>query len=176
MIRKARAVCDREALRRGRPVLIAIRVPDSFDFAKAIGLDWEQWLREELIDIVIGADYLKFKPWSHLARIGHKYNVPVYAGIEQRRMMPGNKFIDAEQESLTELWRGEAYSAWCAGINGIYTFNRFNPHDPLFNELGDPQILEGLPRQEGESMTTEKSRGMFSPEYWLKGGNRFLMG
>lgn len=174
MIRKIRAICDCEALLRGRPVLISIRVPDSFEFSKAIGLDWEQWLREELIDIVVGADYLKFKLWSNLVEIGNKYNVPVYAGIEQRRMLPDNRFDDAEQDSSIELWRGEAHSAWSAGINGIYTFNRFNPHDPLFNELGDPQLLAELPRHEGESITTEKSRGMFGPEYWLKGGNRFL--
>lgn len=171
MIRKVRAVCDQEALRRRRPILISIRVPDSFEFAKAIGLDWEQWLREELIDIVVGADYLKFKPWTNLAGISNKYNVPVYAGIEQRRLIYG----DAEQETFVELWRGEAYSAWCAGVSGIYTFNRFNPHDTLFSELGDPQLLAGLPHHEGESITTEKSRGMFGPEYWLKGGNKFLM-
>lgn len=174
MVRKIRAVCDREALRRKRPVLVSIRVPDSLEFSKAIGLDWEQWLREELIDIVTGADYLKFEPWAQLVTIGNKYNVPVYAGIEQRRMIPGNKFTNAEEKSFAELWRGEAYSAWLAGMNGIYTFNRFNPHDSLFNELGDPTLLEGLPRREGESFTTSKSRGMFSPEYWLKGGNRFL--
>lgn len=171
MIRKIRAICDREAVRRQRPVLISIRVPDSFEFSKAIGLDWEQWLREELIDIVVGADYLKFKPWANLVEIGKKYKVPVYAGIEQRRL----KYGDAEQETFAELWRGEAYSAWNAGVSGIYTFNRFDPHDTLFNELGDPQLLAGLPRHEGESFTTKESRGMFGPEYWLKGGNKFLM-
>ena len=174
MIRKIRTVCDREGLRRKRPVLISIRVPDSLEFARAIGLDWEQWLREELIDIVVGADYLKFKPWTNLAEIGNKYNIPVYACIEQRRMLPGNVSKDAEEKSVLELWRGEAYSAWHAGVNGIYTFNRFNPYDPLFSELGDPQLLAGLPRHEGESITTAKSRGMFNPEYWLKGGSRFL--
>ena len=174
MVRKIRKLCDREARQRKRPVLISIRVPDSLKFSKAIGLDWEQWLREELIDMVTGADYLKFEPWTHLVAIGNKYNIPVYAGIEQRRLMPGNKFTNAEEESIAELWRGEAYSAWMAGINGIYTFNRFNPHDSLFQELGDPTLLEGLPRQKGESFTTDKSKGMFSAEFWLKGGNKFL--
>ena len=171
MIREIRDLCDREGRRRGRPVLIAVRVPDSLGFAKAIGLDWEQWLREELIDLVTAADYLKFEPWTHLAAIGRQYDIPVYACIEQRRLLGGG---DPENTSVEELWRTEAYKAWQAGVNGIYTFNRFDPYDPIFRELGDPALLAKLPRSGKESMTTLSSKGMLSPTYWLRNGNDFL--
>ena len=171
MIREIRDLCDREGKRRGKPVLIAVRVPDSLGFAKAIGLDWEQWLREELIDLVTAADYLKFEPWAHLAAIGRQYDVPVYACIEQRRLLGGG---EPESTSEEELWRTEAYAAWQAGVSGIYTFNRFDPYDPIFRELGDPALLETLPRSGKESMTTLSSKGMLSPTYWLRNGNDFL--
>jgi len=29
-------------------------------------------------------------------------------------------------------------------VSGIYTFNRFDPHDPVFRELGDPDKLKTL--------------------------------
>ena len=171
MIREIRSLCDREGKRRGRPVLIAIRVPDSFEFSKAIGLDWEQWLKEELVDLVTAADYLKFKPWSNLAAIGRQYDIPVYACIEQRRLLRGG---EPESTSVEELWRSEAYRAWQAGVNGIYTFNRFDPYDPIFRELGDPALLATLPRSGKESMTTGSSKGMLSATYWLINGNDFL--
>ena len=35
--------------------------------------------------------------------------------------------------------RGEALNAWHAGVSGIYTFDRFDPRDPIFREPGsDP--------------------------------------
>ncbi len=171
MIREIRALCDREGKRRGRPVLIAIRVPDSFAFAKAIGLDWEQWLKEDLIDLVTAADYLKFEPWTNLAAIGRQYDVPVYACIEQRRLVGGGQPETASEE---ELWRSEAYRAWQAGVNGIYTFNRFDPYDKIFRELGDPTLLATLPHSGKESMTTRSSKGMLSATYWLINGNDFV--
>ncbi|MBN1489205.1 MAG: hypothetical protein JXA69_04750, partial [Phycisphaerae bacterium] len=57
--------------------------------------------------------------------------------------------------------------AWAAGVDGIYTFNRFNPQDPIFRELGDPKKLEAL------ESTYEFIPGS-SIDNWLKDGKRFL--
>jgi hypothetical protein len=38
------------------------------------------------------------------------------------------------------------FCQWKAGVDGIYTFNRFDPKDPIFRELGDPGLLERLER------------------------------
>lgn len=59
-------------------------------------------------------------------------------------------------------------------VDSVFYCTEGNPYDFLFNELSDPQLLAELPRHEGESITTEKSKEMFSLEYWLKGGTRFL--
>lgn len=172
LVQRVRKMCDEQSVRRGRPVLIAIRVPDSLGFSKAIGLDWEQWLKQDLIDVVTGADYVKFEPWTNFAQIGQKYDVPVYACLEQRRL--SGRGGDAGRDTTLERWRGEAYIAWSAGMNGIYTFNRFDPHDQLFRELGDPTLLAKLPMIREESYIGAQGIGYLDPGYWVMGGRDFL--
>ena len=169
LLARIRAMTDGIAARRGRPMLIAVRMPDAPDFAKAIGLDIETWLNRDLVDIVTGGGYFKLRPWSSLAQLGRKYGVPVYACFVSRRIMSGG---EPEADSALSRWRGEALNAWNQGVNGIYTFNRFNPHDPLFRELGDPKLLESLPRIDQESYIGDS--GYLDPGYWLKDGRSYV--
>lgn len=173
MIRNIRAICDKAAIKRGRVILIGVRVPDSLGFCKAIGIDLETWLKDELLDLMTGADYFKLEPWENWVALGRKYNVPAYAGLEQRRMV--NEKTHPEKESAIEIWRGEAYMAWKAGVNGIYTFNRFNPKDQLFWEIGDTLRLQKLERIDQVSyVNLEGNTGYLKPEYWLKDGLKYL--
>ncbi len=168
LIRRVRAMADNVAAKRGRPLLLAMRGFDSIGFSKAIGIDLERWLEEGLIDIFTAGGYFKFEPWQNLAAMGMRYEVPVYAGFTSRRIAGGGQ---PEAASELEIWRGEALAAWQAGVNGIYTFNRFNPHDPLFRELGDPKLLATLPRKDQETYVAPIwSR----PERWVKDGDRFV--
>ncbi|MEC3878973.1 hypothetical protein [Parapedobacter sp. 10938] len=166
-----REICDEVAKQRGKPILIAIRIPDSIAFSKAIGLDVITWLSEELIDVMSGAGYFKMEPWRNWAGLGRKYNVPVYAVFSERRI---SKTLTPETETEIERWRGEARIAWKAGVNGIYTFNRFDPHDRLFHELGDPALLEELPRVDEENYINPQAKGVVEPETWLKGARKYL--
>ncbi len=68
-----------------------------------------------------------------------------------------------------DVWRGEAANAWKAGVNGIYTFNRFDPNDAIFRELGSPETLAGKKQ-------TDKYQPGSAMDYWLKGGKKFLVG
>jgi hypothetical protein len=70
--------------------------------------------------------------------------VPVYACLSASRLVSPSA---PEGDADLELWRGEALRAWDAGVDGIYTFNRFDPESPLFRELGDPALLGTLPRR-----------------------------
>lgn len=142
---------------RSRPLLIAVRVMDSPGYARAIGLDVEKWLKDGLIDVlIVGGCYFHLEPWQTMVRMGHEHDVPVYACLSASRLQAEDK-----------LWRGEALDAWAAGVDGIYTFNLFDPRHPLFRELGDPAVLKGLPAE---------NRYIMGAKYWinfLKDGERF---
>jgi hypothetical protein len=73
---------------------------------------------------------------------------------------------------MPKIWRGEAYMAWKAGVDGIYTFNRFNPRDPIFRELGDPKLLQTLPRTDQTAYVNEDCWSR--PETWLVNGRDYV--
>ena len=149
-------------------MLIATRIPDSVGYCKALGIDLIAWLEEDLLDIITGGGYFKLEPWENLVMLGKKYNVPVYACFVSRRLMGGGQ---PEAATAIKIWRGEALNAWKAGISGIYTFNRFDPTDPIFRELGDSTLLETLDRIDQTSYVADIwSR----PETWLKDGDRYV--
>ncbi len=165
LLRRVRAVTEEVARRRGRPMLIAVRVPDSLGYARAIGLDLERWLADDLVDIVTGSCYFHLEPWENLVALGRRHDVPVYACLSGSRLVSASS---PEDPGDRKAWRGEAWNAWQAGVSGIYTFNRFDPRDPIFWELGDPATLEGLER----TYTRNVGKSMGS---WLKGGDRFVV-
>jgi len=168
LLRRVRAMTVEVAARRGQPMLIAVRVPDSLGFAKGIGLDIERWLQEDLADILVGSGYFHFEPWENFVALGRKYGAPVYACLSGSRI-ESSKEPERGGEETTPLWHGEAALAWRAGVDGIYTFNRFNPSDLLFRTLGSPDTLMKL---EGEPKPIPGDTKAM--ESWLKGGSSFM--
>ena len=83
LMRRIRHETETAAQRRGRPMLIAMRVLDSFDISRRMGLDLATWLQEDLVDIVIaGGGYAPFTlPVSEFIQRCHPYDVPVYPCI-----------------------------------------------------------------------------------------------
>jgi len=78
---------------------------------------------------------------------------------------------EPEAGTQDKVWRGEALNAWKAGMNGIYPFNRFNPRDTIFREIGAPAVLETLDRID---QTAYVAPIWSRPETWLKGGQKYL--
>jgi Glycosyl hydrolase-like 10 len=166
LLARVREMVDVVAKERRKPILIAVRVPDSVPFAKGIGLDLVRWMEDDLIDILTGSGYIHLEPWANWAALGHKYDVPVYACLSGSRL--GNP-SNPEARSDNKEWRDEALRAWDQGVDGIYTFNLFKPADPLFRELGDPELLRTLPRK---YKFNRGSKG--HQRVWLKGGEKFF--
>jgi len=169
LLRRIRLMTERTAEKRKRPLLIAIRIPDSVGYCRALGIDLTRWLKEDLVDIISAPGYFKLEPWKNLSFLGHKYDVPVYACLVKRRIQSAE---EPEGDTAIRIWRGEALNAWRAGVNGIYTFNRFDPQDRIFREIGDPQLLQNLDRIEQTAYVNESSWSR--PEVWLKDGRRFV--
>ncbi len=162
LMRKIRTMTETEGMRRGRPIVIAIRVPDSVEYCQGIGLDVEKWLAEGLVDVLVGSGYFRLNRWEYLVDLGHRYGVPVYPCLSESRIRTDTRF----NRNSIESYRGRAMRAWAAGADGIYIFNYFNPRGSIWRELGDPKAL------------TTKDKLYFatvrdaSPDRYLAGGSR----
>jgi len=163
---KVRKMTEEISLTRNRPLLIAARVPDSIGYAKAIGLVLLAWMQKDLLDLVIGSGYFHLEPWQNFVALGKRFHLPVYACLSGSRLVDANR---PEDPGNLELWRGEALNAWGAGVNGIYVFNRFNPRDTIFRELGDPAFLKTQKYIDSEIYVAKNK-----PEHWLKDGEQYV--
>ena len=147
MMEKIRGLTDGAAERRGRPLLVAARVPDTFTTCLDNGMDVMSWLEEDLIDIlIIGGGYA---PWSLPVEVwveaAQPYDVPIYPCVNMGK------------ESLP-LVRGLASNWYRAGARGLYFWNLGTPFEFMtgdelvearrrcyacVGEVGDENMLVG---------------------------------
>lgn len=163
LLRRVRAMTEEVGLQRGRPPLVAVRVADSVGFDRDMGLDIEQWLREDLVDILITTCYFRLNPWEYSVELGHRYDVPVYPCLSDSRVRGESRF----RRASTESYRGRAMNAWAAGADGIHLFNLFNPKSAVFREVGDPEALATLDKL---YFVTVRDG---NPNSWLAGGDSY---
>lgn len=143
LLRRIRRMADERGQSRGRPILMAVRVPDSVEYCRAIGLDIEKWLAEDLVDLLVVSSYFQLNDWEYSVALGHKYGVKVYPSLDESRV--GNE--SARKMRMTPFaYRGRAEDVWAAGADGVYIFNLFDPRDPIWREAGDPAGLARLDR------------------------------
>lgn len=121
-IREIREFAEKTGRQRQHPILIAVRVPDSAGLCKAVGLDLETWLRDKLVDIVIGGFYVQFNPWQKMVDLCHKYGVKFYPSMDESRIRYVQK--DFNRNTLNTD-RARVAAALTAGADGIYYFNRY---------------------------------------------------
>jgi hypothetical protein len=162
LMRRVRAMTEEVGLKRGRPVLVAIRVPDSVEFSLGLGLDLERWLAEGLADILVTTCYFRLNPWAASVELGHRHGVAVYPCLSDSRVQGETRF----RRSSVESYRGRAANAWQAGADGLHLFNLFDPSSPVWRQIGSPESLRGLDKL---YFVTVRDG---SPEAWLAGGRR----
>ena len=140
--RRIRNIAYREGNRRGRPILLAARVPATPERCLHVGIDVKQWIEEGLVDILtVSGGYAPFtEPFDEITKLAHAHKIPVYPTISGSGMRAGKG-----RYNTIESWRGAAANMWHAGADGIVTFNIF-PAKPeqRFMEMGSPQTLAGL--------------------------------
>lgn len=129
LMRMIRALTDMYSAERNKPLLISIYVPDSTGFCKAVGLDIETWLKEDLIDIVsIGCHSGAFQSWESAIADYAGYDVPVYAALDPLAYEDVSDKFDTDKK--------EAALAYAAGAKGMYTYNYFDITHERFDILG----------------------------------------
>lgn len=141
MLRKARQAAEEIGRKRGRPILIAVRVPDSVKYSKVVGLDLRTWFKEDLVDILIVSSYFKLNDWKYSVKLGHQYGIKVYPSLDESRV----RDEEAKKIRMTSLaYRGRAANVWQSGADGVYFFNYFRPKGPVWRECGDADLLKKL--------------------------------
>lgn len=175
MMLKIREKLDVVAEDRGSPILFYIRVPDSPEFCRRIGIDLERWLSMGLVDGVISGDYFLLSPLEEFAAFCHQYNVPYFPCFERRRIeldVEGKTNSASMSVSVEpELWQREALNAWDAGVDGIYIFNRPSVGAKVLKmHLGEPEKLRMLKSNLiHQQIQMNTSTTWARPELWLSG-------
>ena len=166
MMRRVRTMADKVGLERGRPILVAVRTPDSVDYSRAMGLDVVRWMAEDLVDLLVVSGYFRLNPWETSVKLGHKYGVPVYPCLSETRLR--DKEANKIRRSL-DCYRARAANVWHSGADGVFMFNYTDPRSPLWRQVGDPKTLATADR-----MYCTGARGVSVINRWLVGGQRFL--
>ncbi len=159
LIRRIREMTEEVGREKGRPLLVAVRVPDSVEFCRAIGLDLERWLSQGLVDIVSVSGEWRMNTWEYSVELGHTHGVKVYSVLTHPWQRPGG--------SSDESMRGRAMSAWKSGVDGVYTFNQFGTRRPIFNEIGAPEAIAGLDKVYYINTKGISSMGGLSPADYI---------
>lgn len=139
LLRRIRKRADELGKARGRPILIAVRVPDSTEYSRAIGLDWERWLEQDLADLLIVGSYLQLNDWEYSVALARKYGAKIYPSLDESRIKDK---LGATLRGADSAYRARAANVWASGADGVYLFNLFDPHRPIWRELGDPAVLQ----------------------------------
>ena len=145
---------------RGRPVLVAVRVPDCLLGCTFDGLDVSTWVELNLADmIVLGVRTLELEIEEYRHLVSDR-PVQVYACLDDHHCSDGYSWPPIE------VWRGCVYNWWSQGADAIQTFNwgvappalaerfglRFRGayeeggrqipvYQQAYHELGDPELL-----------------------------------
>ena len=138
LVRSIRAITEAAGMRRGRPILMAIRTPDSVGYCKGMGLEIERWMAEGLIDLFVAAGDFRLNPWGYSTALGRRHGIPVYCDLDPA--IGASTETALSRNSIAALC-ARAMNVWAAGAAGIYMFNHFNPRHPLWWKLGDPECM-----------------------------------
>ena len=128
--------------RRGRPLVLAARVPTSLSGCAYVGLDPAAWAKDGLIDVLTIAPFLSTQPEIPVEEFRRACGgLPIYVGLE---------YTIGTRCMMREERRAAAALSYAAGADGIYLFNYFVYWDAglqadtdVLRELADPGLLSG---------------------------------
>ena len=167
-----RAITEEAGRRKGRPIIVAMRAPDSVGYCKAIGIDLVRWFDGKFVDIWIGGGYFCLNPWATSAEFAHRHGVKFYASMDETRI-PGvaaHKKLPILKGRMTlPFYAARFADAMASGCDGVYVFNIEGSflHDVVSI---DPSRTRGL---ETVRFAVDRGSGGYRPWKYLKDGGRF---
>lgn len=165
MVRKIRKVTEEAGMKKGKPILVLMRLPDAPGYAEKAGVDIRRWIDEDLLDILVGSCYFRLDYWENFVRLGENKNVKIYAGLSESRVKDEHPLLKRQQNAV---FRARAAAAWQAGVDGLYSFNEYNTRVKYLSQIGAPAKLKST---NNLYFVTYRD---YNPERYLKGGSRYL--
>jgi len=164
MVSDIREMTERIGMKKGKPILVLVRVPDSQGYCRDFGIDLETWMKNGLIDIVVASGLFRLNPWESMVELGHKYSVKVYAGLSESRVKEEHPLLIRRKNPT---YRARSAAAWQAGVDGLYIFNEYNTRKKYLSEIGNANKLKS---KNNLYFVTYRNR---DPNYRLNNGVKY---
>ena len=175
LMKDFRAMSYEIGRKRGRPFVLCARVPDSFDYCRAIGIDLDAWLREGALDFLVVGGYFQLEPWRKTAEKVHGYGVKCYASLDETRI---DRAVKRQKGRLLpgrggkDCWMARIAAAMASGMDGVNLFNieYSNHEDQRYIMRHDIRDLDGIDKT---YFGTYVGGGGYLPQHFLVGGREF---
>ena len=121
LVKDIRAKVDEVSARRGKKILLSVRVPPTIEICLDKGLDIQEWIRLKLIDFVSIGVHWRGDPSLPVAKFRKELgavNIPIYASIDDGGYRPRETYSHG-------MLRGMASHILAQGADGIYLFNQY---------------------------------------------------
>ena len=128
-VRRVRAYMQELAAERGRPMMLAARIPDTIVGCHFDGLDVETWVREQLVDMFVVGVRALVGHLPELRRITDGTHVKLYPAVDDHHASDGYVHCGIE------IFRGAAANWFRQGADGMQAFNfMYAPGEPFAGE------------------------------------------
>jgi hypothetical protein len=136
-MKRIRTCIGEAADRRGRPIYVGARLPDTIDLALRMGIDINAWLAEGILDfVIIGAGYNSFGvPWEDIGGAARRAGAHVIGTVRSMGMPPA--YEGDKKELYYRQIRAAAIRAYDRGVAGFELFNYFY-HMPFYGSVHGP--------------------------------------
>jgi hypothetical protein len=126
---------------------LAIRIPSSLDGCYSVGLDIREWIRQGIVDVLIGQNFSGPELVDQMADF--RPLVEAAGGSSCRVHAAIHSHVDSDRlgEATIEMVRAAACNYWAQGVDGLYLAHWFSnwPYQGSFyeklRELPDPEVM-----------------------------------
>ncbi len=164
LMHSLRAMTLEVEARRGRPFLLAARVPENLPGCHLDGMDVETWAREQLVDLfTMGCRSFEVDV-AAFRRITAGTPIKLYCALDDHHS------TDGYCAPPIEVLRGVFSNWYRQGADGVQTFNfkyapdpgelHWDMHRQVYRELGDPEKIRHLDK----SFVVQRRGGGHGPQ------------
>ncbi len=121
LVKNIKAKVDEVSAKRGKKILLSVRVPSSMESCREKGLDVKDWIRLGLVDFVSIGVHWRGDPAISVAKFKKELNepsVPIYVSVDDGGYRPREFYSQG-------MHRGMVSHALAQGADGIYLFNYY---------------------------------------------------